>query len=224
MRWYLPKLEFPSKSNVTFSDNHWSNTNKSMELFKWIIFPHFNKVKGRLKHPKEQMPFIVMDTFKEKNKTVTIELRKKQISQFANVQHNIWQIWKETNQISNKYKAWFSEQVSKQLATGTSTSDTDLPNLTHFAFRWRISLLFLAHIFQLLIQSYFIELMFTCQWLIMYWLFHSSRIMNWWEIISRFKFIIDTHEKPIPAIYDPPKSKISPQGKTINSYNSNANE
>ena len=29
-RRYLPKLDFPIDFNVTFSDNHWSNTEKSI--------------------------------------------------------------------------------------------------------------------------------------------------------------------------------------------------
>ena len=36
----LPKFDFLAYSNVTFSDIHWSNTEKSIELFEKVIFPY----------------------------------------------------------------------------------------------------------------------------------------------------------------------------------------
>ena len=37
-----------------------------MEPFEWIMLLYINQLKERLKYPKEQMPFIVIDTFKGK--------------------------------------------------------------------------------------------------------------------------------------------------------------
>ena len=36
----LPKYSFPPSFSVTFTENHWSNTEKSDEFFKEIIFPY----------------------------------------------------------------------------------------------------------------------------------------------------------------------------------------
>ena len=70
---YLPNLEFHAESNFTFSER----LHKSMEPFEWTMFPYINQLKERLKYPKEQMPFIVTDTFKGKDNDVTTDLRKK---------------------------------------------------------------------------------------------------------------------------------------------------
>ena len=60
----LPNYDFPNGFNVTYSPNHWSYTEKSVELFQKIIFPYFKTVKSSKKYPKEQMSLIIMDTFK----------------------------------------------------------------------------------------------------------------------------------------------------------------
>ena len=57
----VPKFDLPADFNVTFSDNHWSNSEKSIELFQKIIFPYLKQAKANLKYPKEQMSLIIMD-------------------------------------------------------------------------------------------------------------------------------------------------------------------
>ena len=39
-----PKYIFPASFDVTFSENHWSNTEKSLSFFNKIVFPHFKNV------------------------------------------------------------------------------------------------------------------------------------------------------------------------------------
>ena len=41
----LPRFDFPADFNVTFSDNHWSNTEKSIELLKKVIFLYLTKTR-----------------------------------------------------------------------------------------------------------------------------------------------------------------------------------
>ena len=53
----VPRFDFPADYNVTFSDNHWSNTEKSIELFEKVIFPYLKQAKASLKYPKEQMSY-----------------------------------------------------------------------------------------------------------------------------------------------------------------------
>ena len=60
----LPNYDSPKGFNVTHSRNHWSNTEKSVELFQKVIFPHLKNVKLSKKYPKEQMSLIIMETFK----------------------------------------------------------------------------------------------------------------------------------------------------------------
>ena len=41
----LPKYAFPENFDITFSENHWSNTKKAISFFKKIVFPHFKNVR-----------------------------------------------------------------------------------------------------------------------------------------------------------------------------------
>ena len=58
----FPKFKFPDAFSVTFKENHWSNTEKSVEFFEEIIFPYLDKVKKESGYPNEQYSLIVMDT------------------------------------------------------------------------------------------------------------------------------------------------------------------
>ena len=60
----LPKFKFPRSFSVTFTENHWSNTEKTMEFFEKIIFPYLEKVKEENGYPEEQYSLVIMDTFK----------------------------------------------------------------------------------------------------------------------------------------------------------------
>ena len=73
----LTKFDFPADFIVTFSDNHWSNTEKSIELFEKVIFPCLKQLKASLKYPKEQMSLIIMDTFKGQDNNVILNLCQK---------------------------------------------------------------------------------------------------------------------------------------------------
>ena len=73
-RRYLPRFDFPADFNVTFADNHWSNTEKSIELFEKVTFLNLKQVKVSLKYLKKQMSLIIMDTFKRQDNDVILDL------------------------------------------------------------------------------------------------------------------------------------------------------
>ena len=73
--------KFRATFNVTYSDNHWSNTANSIELFEQIIFPYVNNVKKSFNYPEEQMSLVIMDTFKDQvDDDVIMELCMKTLS------------------------------------------------------------------------------------------------------------------------------------------------
>ena len=47
----LPNYDFPKGFNVTYSLNHWSNTEKSVELFQKVVFSYLKNVKLSKKYP-----------------------------------------------------------------------------------------------------------------------------------------------------------------------------
>ena len=74
---------------VTFSDNHWLNTKKSIELFEKVIFPYLKQAKTSLEYPKEQVTLIIIDTFKRQDNDVILDLCEKHMCQVATVPHNL---------------------------------------------------------------------------------------------------------------------------------------
>ena len=50
----LPKYTFPASFDATFSENHWSNTEKSLSFFNKIVFSHFKNVLKAKGYPDEQ--------------------------------------------------------------------------------------------------------------------------------------------------------------------------
>ena len=128
----LPNFDSPASFNVTFSNNHWPNTEKSKELFEDIIFPYFEKVKVNLKYPKQQLSLIIMNTLKGQDNEAVLELCRKNNCKVIIVPHNL------TNKshplditvnkpaksfISNSCNEWFSQQVSQQLEKGIRPVD-----------------------------------------------------------------------------------------------------
>ena len=57
-------LNFPATFSLSYTENHWSNTEKSIEFFEQIIFPYLRMVKRENRYPEEQYALIIMDTFK----------------------------------------------------------------------------------------------------------------------------------------------------------------
>lgn len=128
----LPNYDFPNGFNVTYSPNHWSNTEKSVELFQKIIFPYFKTVKSSKKYPKEQMSLIIMDTFKGQENDIVLDLCKKHFCQVVIVPHNLTNKFQPLDItvnkpaksfISNLYNEWFAEQVTKQIRNGIPPAD-----------------------------------------------------------------------------------------------------
>ena len=60
----LPKHHFPDGFNVTYSENHWSNMEKSLEFFNEVIFPQIERIKQEENLPSEQVSLVLMDNFK----------------------------------------------------------------------------------------------------------------------------------------------------------------
>ena len=55
----LPKYTFPTSFDATFSENDWSNTEKSLNTFHEIVFPHFKNVQKAKGYPDEQMSLVI---------------------------------------------------------------------------------------------------------------------------------------------------------------------
>ena len=131
----LPKFKFPNSFLVTFIENYWSNTDKSVEFFEEIIFPYLDKVKKENRYPNEQYSLIVMDTFKGQDNDTLKELCSQNNCEVVIVPHNLTHKFQSLDIsvnkaakafIQNLYNEWFSNQVAIQLKHGIDHADVKI--------------------------------------------------------------------------------------------------
>ena len=131
----LPKFEFPKSFSVSFTKNHWSNTEKSIEFFEEIIFPYLLSVKEQMGYPKEQYSLIIMDTFKGQDNETLKELCVDNYCEIVIVPHNLTNKFQSLDRCVNKaaksfiqnlYNEWFSSEVATQLNQGACPTDVKI--------------------------------------------------------------------------------------------------
>ena len=120
----LPKYSFPPSFSVTFTENHRSNTEKSVEFFKEIIFPYFEDTKRSKSYPLQEHALIIIDTFKgqdnDKLKMLCAENNCDVVIVSRNLTNKFQPLDLLVNKaaksfIQNKYNDWFADQVFTQL-------------------------------------------------------------------------------------------------------------
>ena len=128
----LPRFVFPA---VLISPFLITIAEKSIELFEKVIFPYLKQAKASLKYPEypeEQMPLIIMDTFKGQDGDVILDLCEKHMCEIVIISHNLTNKFQPLDitvnkpaksVISNKYNEQFSKQVSQQLEKGIQPAD-----------------------------------------------------------------------------------------------------
>ena len=116
----LPKYSFPSSFLVTFTENHWSNTKKSVEFFKEIFFPYLKDTKRRKSYLLELHALIIMDTFKGQGKDILKKLCAENNCDVVIVPHNLTNKFQPLDLsvnkaaklfIQNEYNDWLPDQV-----------------------------------------------------------------------------------------------------------------
>ena len=85
----LPKYSFPPSFSVTFTENHWSNTEKSVQFFKEIIFPYLEDTKRSKSYSLEQHALIIMDTFKGQDNDTLKKLCAENNCDVVMIPHNL---------------------------------------------------------------------------------------------------------------------------------------
>ena len=69
--------------SLSYAENHWSNTEKSIEFFEQIIFPYLKMVKRENGYPEEEYALIIMDNFKGQDNDRLRVLPQKTIVKFS---------------------------------------------------------------------------------------------------------------------------------------------
>ena len=131
----LPKYSFPPSFSLTFTENHWSNTEKSAEFFKEVIFPYLEHTKRSKSYPLEQLALIIMDTFKGQNNDTLMKLCAESNCDVVIVPHNLTNKFQPSDLsvnkaaksfIQDKYNDWFADQLFTQLQNGKDPTDVKI--------------------------------------------------------------------------------------------------
>ena len=85
----LTEFKFPTTFSLSYTENHWSNIEKSMEFFEQIIFPHLKMVKRENEYPEERYALIIMDTFKGQDNAILRELCSENYCGVVMIPHNL---------------------------------------------------------------------------------------------------------------------------------------
>ena len=126
----LPKYDFPVSFFVGFIKNHWSNTDKSIELFDEIIFSYLPQVKEEKGLSQEQHSLVI--TFKRQDNDILKEFCFKSRCEIVIVPDNLTNKFQPLNLtvnkaakvfIQNQCNGWFSDQVARQLKSGNNPTD-----------------------------------------------------------------------------------------------------
>ena len=137
----LPKYFFPPSFLVMFTENHWSNTKKSVEFFKEIIFPYLEDTKRSKSYPSEQYDLTIMDIFKGQDNDTLKKLCAENNCNVVIVPHNLTNKFQPLDLsvnkaaksfIQNKYNDWFADQVFTELQNGKDHNDVKISSkLSH---------------------------------------------------------------------------------------------
>ena len=129
------KYSCPPYFSVSFTENHWSNTEKSVEFFKEIIFPYLEDTKRSKNYPLEQQALIIMDTFIGQDNDTLKKLCTENNCDVVIVPHNLTNKLQPLDLsvnkaaksfIQNNYNDWFADQVFTQLQNGKDPTDVKI--------------------------------------------------------------------------------------------------
>ena len=109
-------FDFPLHFNVTFTKFHCSNKEKAVKYFEKVIFPFFQKTKGKHRYAKEQTSLVTMDTFKGEDNEILKKLFVKIFCEVVIVLKNLTNRFIDSS-FSKAAKSFFFREIitSKQL-------------------------------------------------------------------------------------------------------------
>ena len=86
---YLLSYAFPKNFDITFSENHWSNTEKAIRFFKKVVFPCLKNVRQSKVYQNGQMSPVIMDTFKGQDNEEVAKICRENSCVLIIVPHNL---------------------------------------------------------------------------------------------------------------------------------------
>lgn len=130
-----PAIEFPSEWDVWHSENHWSNETTMLRYVHRVLIP-FVERKREVMGLEESHPCLaIYDVFRGQQTPMVHDFLSKNNIHHVNVPANctdklqpldisVSKLFKE--EMKNRFQAWYSEEVQKQLTSRTAVPDVKI--------------------------------------------------------------------------------------------------
>ena len=124
-----PNYKFPEGFQITHTENHWSNTEKSIEMVTEILMPYVKRKREELKLRKNQEWLLISDVFKahwtDEVKDIIMKNNGKMVAVPNCMTDKFQPLDLTVNRSSkahlrNKTHTWFGEQVQQQIQNGVT--------------------------------------------------------------------------------------------------------
>ena len=147
----LPRFVFPADWNVTFTENHWSNEEKTLEYIHKVILPFIQKKRNDLKLPVDHGALVIYDEFRgqltdavhlllDANHIYVVKVPPNCTDRLQPMDLTVNRSIKEF--LRRKFRVWYSEEVTRKLAANdTSIVDTKMSTMKPLGASWLKSLL-----------------------------------------------------------------------------------
>ena len=131
----LPQIDFPKDFNVTYTENHWSNEQKSIEFIQTIVLPFLKWKKEKLELPRDQKSMLIFYVFRghttekvtnfiEEIDCVILRVPNNMTNYFQMLDLNVNGHAKEF--LKKKFEEWYAGEVKKQLDEGKDIYDVNV--------------------------------------------------------------------------------------------------
>jgi len=133
----LPKnANFPDDFDVTYTENHWSNEEKAIQLLEKVIFPYLKSTKEKLGLPETQKSMLIFDVFKGQTTSKVIDFLTENDCVALYVPNNLTDKFQMLDLnvnghaksfLNKKFEEWYSLEISKQIDSGRDVYEVNVP-------------------------------------------------------------------------------------------------
>ena len=150
----LPReIEFPDGFNVCYTENHWSNEEKVIELLQEVIFPFIASKKVEHGLAADQKALLIFDVFRAHKTEMVLHLMEQNSCEVvfvpANMTHHFQPLDLTINGVAKKFlttkfEEWYAKEITQQINAGVDVYSieikTTLSVLKAVHARWLIGL------------------------------------------------------------------------------------
>ena len=132
----LPReIEFPDGFNVCYTENHWSNEGKVIELLQEVIFPFIASKKVEHGLAADQKALLIFDVFRAHKTEMVLHLMEQNSCEVvfvpANMTHHFQPLDLTINGVAKKFlttkfKEWYAKEITQQINAGVDVYSIEI--------------------------------------------------------------------------------------------------